>query len=224
VLKVWMIRLSVLCNILVLAVTVLLLTSPSMVVGKILDGMRQARQDFFSAYPVVSKDVVFLGDSITHSGQWDEIFPEVSSRNRGVSGDTTTNILERLDQVTDGQPKAIFLKIGTNDLTHGPSDREDSYSQYREILQRIRSESPATQVFVQSILPRAAQFREEVETFNRHIKTHCAELGMVFIDVYSSFQSEDGSLEDSFTYDELHLNGSGYKQWQSLLKPYVQAL
>lgn len=223
-LKVWLIRLSVLCNILVLAVVAVFWTKPNLLVESYLKPLRDARISIFAAFPVAKHNVVFLGDSITHSAHWEEMFPRIDARNRGTSGDTTTNILDRLDQVIDGQPKAVFLKIGTNDLTHGPSDREVSYSQYRDILQRIQAGSPNTQIFTQSILPREVEYREEVEAFNQKIKTFSLELGLTYIDLYPSFLHKDGSIEDSLTYDELHLNGKGYQQWQALLQSHVDAL
>ena len=68
-------------------------------------------------------------------------------------GDTVDLLADRLDQVLSGRPRAIFLNIGTNDLTHGPRDREVSYRQYREIIDRIRQASPSTGIHVQSLLP-----------------------------------------------------------------------
>jgi len=37
-------------------------------------------------------DFVFIGDSLTNSGQWNEFFPAISIANRGVGGDTTADV------------------------------------------------------------------------------------------------------------------------------------
>lgn len=178
------------------------------------------RVSFFDSFPINSDDVVMLGDSITEGGEWNELFPLVQMRNRGIAGDTTTGVLPRLQSIVDGKPAAVFLKIGTNDLER-VADRQVSYQQYRDIVARIKAGSPSTDIYVQSLLPRAADMREEVEAYNREIQAIASELGVTYIDLYPAFLAEDGSIQDDLTYDELHLTGAGYKLWQSLLEPTV---
>lgn len=220
-LKKWLIRLSVLFNLLiVIAVAGLWWNSGALLRG-FLEGGHERRVSFFNSYAVQAGDIVFLGDSITAGGEWSEIFPDQATRNRGIGGDITTGVLARLHQVTAGKPAAIFLKIGTNDLTHGPRDREDSYLQYREILQRIQSESPGTTIYVQSLLPRAMEYRQEVELYNQEIQKLAGGLQITYIDLYPHFLAEDGSIMDDLTNDELHLNGAGYQLWQQLISAHV---
>jgi lysophospholipase L1-like esterase len=159
-----------------------------------------------------------LGDSITHGGEWSEIFPGLPIVNRGIGGDTTTGVLARLDSIVDARPAAIFIKIGTNDLTRGP-ERDESYQQYREIITNIQDASPGTDIYVQSLLPRSVDFRHDVEAYNQKIRAISNELGVTYIDLYPAFLDPDGSLRDELTYDEIHLTGQGYQLWKSLLKP-----
>ena len=49
----------------------------------------QSRISMFDSYPIRQGDVVFLGDSITEGGEWNEMFPERRVRNRGIGGDRT---------------------------------------------------------------------------------------------------------------------------------------
>ncbi|WOJ98173.1 GDSL-type esterase/lipase family protein [Congregibacter brevis] len=227
-LKTWLIRLSVLLNVLTLAVITVGAINPTLLfsgmINRYMETMRTTRIGQFSSFPVSSEDVVFLGDSITHAGHWEEMFPGISTRNRGISADTTTHVIERLSQVTDGTPRAVFLKIGTNDLTHGPEDRDVSYQQYRQILETIREASPTTRLFVQSLLPRAVELREEVEAYNAEIQKIAGDMGATYIDLYDAFLAADGSITDELTYDELHLTGEGYLVWQAQLTPYVDSL
>jgi len=220
-LKKWLIRLSVLLNLLVVIAVVGLWWNIGALLLGFLEGNHERRVSFFDSYPVQAGDIVFLGDSITDGGEWSEIFPDQPTRNRGIGGDITTGVLARLHQVTAGKPAAVFLKIGTNDLTHGPRERRDSYRQYREILQRIQSESPHTVIYVQSLLPRATEYREEVERYNQEIQKLAGELQITYIDLYPHFLAEDGSIKDDFSNDELHLNGAGYQLWQRLISAHV---
>jgi lysophospholipase L1-like esterase len=219
--KVWAIRLSVALNLLaVIAALAIWLNASSLILGFLEPGHAR-KVSFFEVYPVPSKNAVFLGDSITQGGEWAEIFPDLAVKNRGIGGDTTTGVLERLHQVTNGQPSAVYIKIGTNDLTHGPDQRETSYRQYKEIIARVQKDSPSTHIYVQSLLPRAADRQLEVEAFNGEIQRLATQMDVTYIDLYSHFLDPDGSIADKFSNDELHLSGEGYQLWQSLLAPYL---
>ena len=85
----------------------------------------------------------------------------------------------------------------------------------------MQVESPATEIYLQSILPRQAKYREKVEAFNREIQQVAVDLGVTYIDLYSGFLAPDGSIADELAVDELHLSGKGYRLWQSLLQPYM---
>jgi lysophospholipase L1-like esterase len=72
---------------------------------------------------------------------------------------------------------------------------------------------------VQSLLPRAVEFQSDVEDYNIEIRSMANDLGVTYIDLYPAFLAPDGSLRDELTFDEIHLTGSGYRLWQSLLEP-----
>src|SRR4051794_37276908 len=78
----------------------------------------RARVDFFRQ-TVGDADVIMLGDSITEGIDWHELFPNVRIRNRGIAGDTSAGVLNRLDEVIGRRPKIVFLMIGMNDLQAG---------------------------------------------------------------------------------------------------------
>jgi lysophospholipase L1-like esterase len=94
-----------------------------------------------------------------------------------------------------------------------------SYQQYRDIVSRIQAGSPGTDIYLQSVLPRSAEFRAEVEAYNREIRAIADELGVTYIDLYPAFLAPDGSIRDELTLDEVHLTGAGYRLWQSRLQP-----
>ena len=216
--KKWLVRISVALNILVLIAALGVWFNRDVIIGLVLAQMYAAKVSFFDSYPLAGTDVVMLGDSITEGGEWAEIFPGLPIKNRGIPGDTTTGVLARLDSIIDAKPAAIFLKIGTNDLTMGP-ERDVSYQQYRQILSTIQANSPGTRIYVQSVLPRAVDLRDEVEAYNLEIRAMASELGVTYIDLYPAFLASDGSMRDELSYDEVHLTGEGYRVWQSLLAP-----
>jgi hexosaminidase len=218
--KKWIFRLSIALNILVIVLALGAWLNRDVFIRAFLAELYAAKVNFFASFPLQSTDVVMLGDSITEAGEWSEIFPVVAIRNRGIPGDTTTGVLARLQAIIDAQPAAVFLKIGTNDLTHGP-EREVSYRQYRDIVTRLRKGSPTTDIYLQSVLPRQIEFRGEVEEYNRHIEAIADDLGATYIDLYPEFQGTDGAIRGELTLDEVHLTGEGYRLWQSRLAPIM---
>ena len=82
------------------------------------------RRSLFDTLPVRPSDIVFLGNSITDGCEWAELFDNRHVKNRGISGDRSGWMLERLDPIVKGRPKKLFLMIGTNDLAAGIAPRE----------------------------------------------------------------------------------------------------
>src|SRR5262249_1762037 len=75
----------------------------------------RARSDLFRQF-AGDADAVMLGDSNTEWVDWHELFPGVQFLNRGIAGDTSAGVLNRLDEVIGRHPKVVFLMIGINDL------------------------------------------------------------------------------------------------------------
>ncbi|MDF2653065.1 MAG: glycoside hydrolase family 92 protein, partial [Paenibacillus sp.] len=68
----------------------------------------------FDALQINQNDIEFFGDSLTDYGQWSELFPNTSVKNRGITGDDTERLLNRLSEV--GNPAKLLIMAGTNDL------------------------------------------------------------------------------------------------------------
>ncbi|WP_242156307.1 GDSL-type esterase/lipase family protein [Aestuariivivens sediminis] len=177
----------------------------------------------FELLPDQKDEIVFLGNSITEQGRWRELFNKPNVINRGIGGDRTDGILYRLEEVTASKPKKIFLLIGTNDLGHGKSP---SYitAKIHQIIRRIKSESSGTLIFLQSILPtyhREERPNQSIKEINDQLKRISTEENIVFIDLFSSFIDESGTLDKVYSLDGLHLNGLGYLKWKELIENYV---
>ncbi|MEM8766265.1 MAG: GDSL-type esterase/lipase family protein [Pseudomonadota bacterium] len=174
----------------------------------------------FELLPVTGEHTVFVGDSITAGGAWHELFPDLQVVNRGIGGDVTTGVLARLPQIASGEPRQVFLLIGTNDLAFGVSE-EEVVANVRRIVEEISAASPQTEIYVQSVLPRAVEYRDRVERLNQAVKDAVAGSAN-WIDLYPLFLADDGSIDDGFSNDELHLNGAGYLVWRDAIRDYVQ--
>lgn len=165
--------------------------------------------------------VVFVGDSITHGGLWDEWFPDALVVNRGSGGETSADVLRRIDAAINA-PAAVFLLIGTNDISH-LSSLPSIVGNIREILSRVKRLAPDAPIYLQSVMPRSKAFAGHVKALNDALRTLVADQGaqINYLDLWPALAAPDGALRAEFTGDQLHLNGAGYKAWVAALRPYV---
>lgn len=179
----------------------------------------------FRSYPNSANDVIFLGNSITAGTDWNELLGSTSVRNRGISGDITFGVLDRLDEVTEGKPSRVFILIGINDISRNVPD-EVILSNYRKIIRRIRSASPQTRIFCQTLLPVNSSFGkfknhygkdEHILNVNRELKVLARNENVTLIDLYPAFLDGEGRLHQELTHDGLHLTAAGYRRWADLL-------
>ena len=188
------------------------------------------RTTLFDVLPVTSADIVFLGNSITNGAEWCELFDDPHVKNRGISGDTTDGVYDRLEQIVSGHPKKIFLMIGINDVSRGRTTAEIAAG-IRAIARRIVAESPSTRLYLQSVLPvndcygrfegHTSRYRQ-VADINAEIQRIAADLGAMYVDLYTPFALPDsGKMRPELTNDGLHLLGAGYILWREIVTPYV---
>lgn len=190
-------------------------------IAPLLGPVQRARQTQLAELLTPADRIVFLGDSITEGGMWDEWLPDHRVINRGVSGETTAQIAARLDGAVNA-PRAIALLAGTNDIGSGVSTSA-IIAGFRQIVDGIETRAPGTPVIVQSIMPRAIAFREEIIHVNRLIRNevdrHRGRLR--YLDLWPALADRDGALRSEFTEDNLHLNGAGYRAWVDVLRPVI---
>ena len=98
------------------------------------------KKEHFESLPDTEHEIIFLGNSITDNAEWAELFGNPNIRNRGIGGDDTDGVLERLEEVVSSRPDKIFIMIGTNDLAYLKS-KEHVVENYKRILDRISEES-----------------------------------------------------------------------------------
>jgi lysophospholipase L1-like esterase len=158
--------------------------------------------------------IVFLGDSITEGGRWSDWFPDLPVRNHGIGGETSAQILHRVDGIVAAAPRAVFLLAGTNDLRDGLPPGHT----IANLTTMVAKLAGTPSLFVQSILPRERENADRVRVVN----TALAQLaGDRYLDLWPIFAEPDGELRAEFTYDRLHLTDEGYAAWRDFLRPYV---
>ncbi len=124
------------------------------------------RTGLFKTYPNSKKDIIFLGNSITQGVDWAELLQNKNARNRGISGDITYGVLERLGEVTEGKPAKVFILIGINDIQHNFPDTV-IVNNYRRIIRQIKAESPKTKIYFHTLLPVNNEFTQFKKHYNK---------------------------------------------------------
>jgi lysophospholipase L1-like esterase len=167
--------------------------------------------------------IVFFGDSITDGWKLADAFPGKPYINRGISGQTTPQMLVRFrEDVLDLQPKAVVILAGTNDIAGntGPMTLEQIEANYTSLAELAAANQ--VKVIFSSVLPVNNYTPEAQEFFadrspakilelNRWLKNYCGSHACIYLDYFSSMVDDKGLLKKDLADDGLHPNVAGYK-------------
>lgn len=163
---------------------------------------------------------MMLGDSITDEGRWDELLDKNSVQNRGISGDTTSGVLDRLYTVSSSI-KQVFIMIGVNDILRGKSVNE-VFENYKKIIEFFQEKK--IKIYIQSTLYvgalRDKGFNKKIEELNNKLELFAKSNQITFINLNPIF-APNKVLKQEFTTDDLHLNGKAYLLWADEIKKYI---
>ena len=177
------------------------------------------------------KRVVFYGNSITQ--HWEEVspdfFPENGYIDRGISGQTTPQMLIRFRQdVIDLKPAVMVLLAGTNDLAGntGPSTLKmitDNIFSMAELAQVHQ-----IKVILSSILPvydypwkKGVYPSQKIEELNKTIKNYCKKHKLIYLDYYTPMVDQRKGLKKDLSEDGVHPNKKGYQVMEPLVKKAI---
>ncbi|CAN5437575.1 hypothetical protein BH20BAC1_BH20BAC1_00350 [soil metagenome] len=190
------------------------------------------RVTLFKSLPQTKGDIIFVGNSITDGGEWSELFNDLKIKNRGISGDITAGVISRIDEVSNRKPSKVFLMIGVNDLARNTTP-DSIVKNIFIIADYIHQQTPATKLYVKSILPVNNVYGkfnthtnkgEQIKIINAQLKDDADSHDYTYIDLYASFADENGKLKANLTNDGLHLKGEAYLIWKHIIYPYVYDL
>lgn len=170
-----------------------------------------------------------FGDSITEIFNSYELFYAYTQKsgqavyNRGISGDTSDRLLERLkSNALNIEPRNLVILIGTNDLGLGlPQDF--TVENIREILRVTTEMLPNTNIVLQAIYPvnrkmslAAVQMvgkrrNEDILACNAILREVALQYGAYWLDLTEALADKKGNLSKEYCYDGLHLNAQGFK-------------
>src|ERR1700710_2611199 len=170
-----------------------------------------------------SESIVFVGDSITAGGNWQEWFPEYRVAVEATPGDATDRLNERLPAIIELQPETLAVLIGANDFGQSRSV-EDVVGSIDSFLAMVGQDVPGSRPLVQSILPRGREFADDIQDANRHLRQYAQNVHAQYLDLWPAMATDEGELRPEFTTDRLHLTPEGYEAGLGELRPALERL
>lgn len=178
--------------------------------------------------------ILFLGDSLIQLYDTNAFFSGMLVHNRGVSGNTTAQVIERLaSSVYPIRPERLFLLAGTNDLNNKvtPQGVADNIA---KICALLKENTPKTKLAVISLLPINPKSKklarlivgkrsnEDISQTNSLIAEYCSKNQVAYIDAHSHFCDTAGNLSSKYSLDGLHINFVGYKKLTELISIHLR--
>ncbi|SAS99110.1 GDSL-type esterase/lipase family protein [Klebsiella pneumoniae] len=173
----------------------------------------------YSQYPG-HFDYIMLGDSITKSGKWNDLLPGYSVGNRGISGDDTTGMLDRIIDIEKAKPKVVFIMAGTNDITRNV--KPDTVAK-NIILMATKMKEKGITVVIQSTILSGEEKKYKnpsIASINNILKEFSKKSGTSYLDL-NIYLSKNGLLKSEYTIDGTHLTVEGYKVWSKIITSYL---
>ena len=173
-----------------------------------------------------SQRVVFMGNSIIEGWESTDpgFFRDKPYVNRGISGQTTSQMLVRFRQdVIDLRPRVVLILAGTNDIAEntGPIPIEKIAANIFSMAELARANG--IEPILCSVLPVKFYYWQKridpvpkIKALNELIRHYCSAHGLVFIDYYASLVNKESGLDWKYTDDGVHPNAEGYKRMAPL--------
>ncbi len=174
-------------------------------------------------------DVVFMGNSITEG--WVKSHPEFFSENnytgRGISGQTTSQMLLRFqNDVIALKPRLVVINAGTNDIAENTGIYNPDFTFNNIKAMADIAKSNGIKVIIASVLPAAAfPWRKEitdapqkVDALNSKLKQYAQSSKLIFADYNTAMRDAKGGMREGLAKDGIHPTPAGYAVMEPIIK------
>jgi len=174
--------------------------------------------------------VVFFGDSITEAWEYNggSFFPGKPYLNRGISGETTPQMLVRFRQdVVELHPETVVILAGTNDIAGntGPSTPEMIEDNFKGMVEIAKANgirvilASVTPVAMYPWRPEIADVPAKIAVVNAWLKDYCVQEKLTYLDYWTAMAGPDGGMKPGISKDGVHPNAAGY----AIMQPLAEA-
>ena len=175
-----------------------------------------------------------MGNSITIG--WLETNPEFFESkayiNRGISGQTTPQMLVRFRaDVVDIQADAVIILAGTNDIAEntGPVTLKMILNNLKSMTEIAKANN--IKVVLCSVLP-AYEYpwspnkkpNIKIPKLNNMIKDYAEKSQTYYLDYFSALENGNNGLKTDYTNDGVHLTAKGYSIMESILEDVIKEI
>jgi lysophospholipase L1-like esterase len=177
-------------------------------------------------------DVVFMGNSITEG--WVKSHPEFFSENnytgRGISGQTTSQMLLRFqNDVIALKPRLVVINAGTNDIAENTGIYNPDFTFNNIKAMADIAKSNGIKVIIASVLPAAAfPWRKEitdapqkVDALNSKLKQYAQSSKLIFADYNTAMRDAKGGMREDLAKDGIHPTPAGYALMEPIIKSAI---
>jgi lysophospholipase L1-like esterase len=194
-------------------------------------------------------ELLVIGDSITQNYErsdppdevflptWRAFYASRGALNLGFGGDTTSNLLWRLQngEVRGLRPKVVLLMIGTNDTGHAGLTADQAEYGIDAVVAELKHRLPKTKILLLGVLPSGISQAKTAadKAVNQHLATlYAADAKVTYLDISSTFQGPTGEINTALYYDPrrpqpgppLHPNTVGQRLMAEAIDPTLAKL
>lgn len=174
-------------------------------------------------------DVIFMGNSITEG--WVKTHPEFFSENnytgRGISGQTTSQMLLRFQSdVIALKPKLVVINAGTNDIAQNTGIYDPDFTFNNIKAMADIAQNNGIKVIIASVLPAAAfpwrkeitEVSQKVDALNNRLKQYAGSNKFIFVDYNMAMRDAKGGMREGLSKDGIHPVPAGYAIMEPMIK------
>ena len=168
-------------------------------------------------------DVAFIGDSLTDGYDLAKYYPQYVTANRGIGGDTTFGLEERLQvSLYDLKPKVVVMLIGANNM-------DSMLENYESILKGLQENLPESKIVLLSLTAMGGEHwgrKNQLAAYNNvSIKLLAQKYNFTFVDLYSAlYDVSIGEVYEGYTIDGGHFTHEGYTVVTAQVTPVLKEL
>ncbi len=168
-------------------------------------------------------DVAFIGDSLTDGYDLAKYYPQYVTANRGIGGDTTFGLEERLQvSLYDLKPKVVVMLIGANNM-------DSMFQNYESILKSLQENLPESKIVLLSLTAMGGEHwgrKNQLAAYNNvSIKLLAQKYNFTFVDLYSAlYDVSIGEVYEGYTIDGGHFTHEGYTVVTAQITPVLKEL
>lgn len=168
-------------------------------------------------------DVAFIGDSLTDGYDLSKYYPQYVTANRGIGGDTTFGLEERLQvSLFDLKPKVVVMLIGANNM-------DSMFQNYESILQSLKQNLPESKVVLLSLTAMGGEHwgrKNQLAAYNNvTVKLLAERYGYEFVDLYTPlYDVSIREVYEGYTVDGGHFTHEGYTVVTAQITPVLKKI